>query len=179
MASYKKKLTDESEWKKTEEEIPNEEDSTKDSGEELHYLVKGDKSVSMIDPTEWELGEVEEPIAVPDGTEATLKIISVRTGVDKNGNSYWQPLLEIMEEPTSKDFTHFLHVPSRNTMSAKQYTRARYALQEFMDAFELDYSRPFSPGEDWPGSEGTAILNCKETQDYGMQNGIAKLLNHR
>ena len=132
--------------------------------------------MSVFDPTEWNLGNVSEPQALPEG-EYKCRIISVRKGVDKNSLEYWQPLLEVCDEPDSKDFTHFLHIPNKSEMSPKQYKRVCYALQEFMLAFELDFSVAFDPTQDWGGNEGWAILGVRRTDEYGDQNQIVKVIS--
>lgn len=143
-----------------------------------HYSVTPE-GASMIDPTDWDLDRVEEPIVLPDGTEVQLRILSVKQGTDKNGLLYWQPTLEIMDEPRCKDFTYFLHCPNRQEMNAKQFHRVSFALKVFMLAFELNYKHSFNPMEDWLGATGWAILSLRDNGQYGMQNGIKRLIQPR
>jgi len=135
--------------------------------------------MSMIDPSEFDLENVEEPKALPDGTEAKLRIVSVRKAQDKNDLTYFQPMLEVPDEPLSKDFTHFLHLPNKSEMSTKRYNQARFNLKVFMECFEQDPSRGFDPLEDWPGAEGWAILGVKESDEYGQQNYVKKFIKTR
>lgn len=123
-----------------------------------------------------ELENVKEPSAVPANTEAKLRIIRVSKGTDKNGLEYLQPLLEATEFPTSKDFTHFLHLPNQDGMSEKQKARVGWAFKEFCTAFGFDYTRPFDPEDDWIGLEGWAILGQKNDEQYGPQNFVKKFL---
>jgi hypothetical protein len=129
----------------------------------------------LFDPSDWSLGESQEPYAMADGTEAKVRIVEVAKGTDKNGEQYIQPRLEIVNEPYSKDFTHFLHIPSRK-MTEKKLNQVRNAMKQFCEAFELDISRPFDPADDWPGHEGWAILGVRDNEQYGEQNFIKKLI---
>ena len=127
--------------------------------------------MSTFDPNDFGLPESQEPYAMPDGTEAKLRIIECIVGKDKNGLSYFLPRFEICDEPFSKDFTHFMHVPERG-MDAKRLNRVRFMLAQFFEAFEINTSREFDPAEDWPGLEGWAILGVKHDAVYGTQNMI-------
>ncbi len=146
-----------------------------------HYAVTNfgkveKKTMAMIDPQDLGLGKFQEPIAMPEGFEAHLRIVSVRKAVNKNGEDYLQPTLEIIDEPLAKDFTHYLVIPSRDTMTPKQYQRAGFQLQEFMQGFGIPLDDPTEPTEDWPGYEGWNILGVSENADYGRQNRLGKFI---
>ena len=130
----------------------------------------------MIDPEEYGLDEGQEPTAVKGGEEYKLIITGVNEGTDKNGLDYLMPSLEVVGEPYSKDFTYFLHVPDKDKMGAKKLNQARYNYSTFCKTFEIDLSRPFDPKDDWPGKEGWAILGAKESEEFGEQNFVKKLL---
>lgn len=132
--------------------------------------------MGTIDFDEYELDGSQEPYAVKGGEEYKLLIVEVKEGVDKNGLDFIQPRLEIAGEPFAKDFTHFLHLPNKEKMSEKQLNRVRYNLKSFCQCFEIDTSRPSSPVDDWPGSEGFAILGLRTDDQYGEQNYISKLV---
>lgn len=132
--------------------------------------------MAMIDPTEYGLDESQEPYAVAAGEEYKLVIVEVKDGVDKNGLDYLMPRLEIVGEPFAKDFTHFLHIPNKEAMGEKQLNRVRFAYSSFCKAFGIDTSRPYDPVDDWPGSEGFAILGVGSNEMYGEQNFIKKLV---
>jgi hypothetical protein len=134
---------------------------------------KGPKSMATFDPSNVGLGNAIEPKAVDEG-EYKLCIVNVRAGVTKTGKDYWQPTLEIVGNPASKDFTHYLGVPDRERMSEKEYINAVYELQVFMDCFNLPYDRPFTPAEEWPGSEGWWIVGKKKDPQYGEQNFLPR-----
>lgn len=124
------------------------------------------------------MDNVIEPKAVPPG-EYKLAIIGVRSGVTaeaKGAKNYWQPQLEIVGEPHAKDFTHFLFVPDPRHLTPKQFETAKWRLNQFMQCFGLDYSRPFTPAEDWIGAEGWAVLDRRSVPTYGLQNSIEELI---
>lgn len=140
---------------------------------------KGPSAMSMFNPED--VGGLENAVApeVVEPGEYKLRILSVRSGVTaeaKGAKDYWQPTLEIIGHDSAKDFTHFLFVPDREKMSPKQLNQAMFFLKEFMQAFELDYTRPFTPAEEWPGAEGWAFLRKQTTEGYGEQNQIDKLI---
>jgi hypothetical protein len=129
----------------------------------------------MIDPTDYNLNDSHEPTAAKPGEEYRLVITDVRDGQDKNGYSYVMPRLEIVGEPYSKDFTHFLHLPSAG-MNEKQLNKVKWNLKAFTTCFSIDLSRPQDPKEDWVGQEGFAILGTSDNEEYGEQNFIKKLV---
>ena len=65
------------------------------------------------------LGDAQEPKAVPADEEYKIRILTCRSDNDKNGNPYLLPMFEIPDQPTSKGFTKFLRVP-HGDMDAKQ-----------------------------------------------------------
>ena len=129
----------------------------------------------MIDPTGYGLDESQEPKASKPGEEYKLIIVEVRDGEDKNGYDYLIPRLEIVGEPYSKDFTHFLNLPD-GKMSEKQLNKVRWNLTSFAECFSIDMSRPHDPKEEWVGHEGYAILGTNDNEEYGEQNFIKKLV---
>ncbi len=137
----------------------------------------------MFDAAQWNLDDSYEPEALPDGTEAHLRIIKVTKGVDKNKLAYFLPTFDVPEYPTAKEFTYFLHIPDTSTdatglprMEEKRLNQARNNMKNFLECFEIDTSRPFDPEDDWPGHSGWAILGLSEDPQYGEQNRIKKLL---
>ena len=132
--------------------------------------------MAMSDPTEMGLDESQEPKVVKPGEEYKLVIVSVHEGEDKNGLDYLMPKVEIVGEPFSKDFSHFLHIPSRKNMTEKELNKARFAYDSFCKAFAIDNTRPHDPNDEWPGHEGYAILGAGDNEEYGEQNFIKKLV---
>ena len=131
--------------------------------------------MAMIDPSAYDLDGSQEPTASKPGEEYKLIITEVRDGIDKNGYDYLMPRLEIVGEPYSKDFTHFLHLPN-SEMTEKQLNKVKWNLKSFADCFSIDMSRPQDPKEDWVGCEGYAILGSNDNDEYGEQNFIKKLV---
>ena len=127
--------------------------------------------MAMFDPNEFALPDAQEPYAMPDGTEAKVRIIECTVGKDKNGLTYFMPRLEICDEPFSKDFTYFMHAPDRG-MDAKRLNRVRFMISQFFEAFSIDPSRPFDHVEDWQGLESWAILGLRRDAIYGEQNYV-------
>lgn len=136
------------------------------------------ESMSMLDPEVWNLGDSQEPYALSDGSEVRVRILEVRKDNDKNNFEYLLPRFEILDEPYSKDFTHFLHIPT-SKMDTKQLNRVRYNMRQFCDCFEIDLSRPSDPTEDWVAHEGWVILGYKKDDQYGEQNFIKKMIAGR
>lgn len=136
------------------------------------------QAMSMIDPSEWNLDEAQEPTTVPDGTECRLRIIEVTKGIDKNGSNYYLPRFEIVDEPYAKDFTQFLSEPNEK-IPKRQLNRIKYNMLQFMTAFDIDRGGPTDPTEDWINHEGWAILGHKIDPQYGEQNYVKKFIAPR
>lgn len=137
----------------------------------------------MMDFTGDDLESGKERQAVPEG-EYRVRIKDWKSDddgkinlLDKNGNSYIMPILEVIdceEAEYSKDFTYYL--PRVNDdMDAKQKSDARFKMREFWTAFEVDYTRPFDP-ESVIGSTADALLNVKEDTGYGEQNNVKRFI---
>ena len=135
--------------------------------------------MSMIDPTEWDLEDSQEPYALKDGAEAQLRIIEVRRGTRLDTEvEYYTVRMEVVGEPFSKEITDWLDVPSRQ-LDAKRLNAARQKMQRFMACFAIDASRPFDPTADWFGCEGWAILGLSKSELYGEQNRISRYIQPR
>lgn len=130
----------------------------------------------VLDPNEWNLDDAQEPYALEDNSEVKVRILDVRKDKDKNDMEYLLPRFEIVDEPFSKDFTHFMYIPDKETMDAKRLNRSRFAMVQFLHCFEIDTSRPMDPTEDWNGSEGWVILGIKKDDQYGEQNFVKQFI---
>lgn len=119
------------------------------------------------------LDDVVELAAVEPDREYKLRIIDVREGTDKNGNGYFMPRFEVVDEVGAKDFTYFLGLPN-DSMDPKRVNNAKRKIKNFLDAFSLPYDS--NPVNDWPGAEGWAILGLEETDQWGAQNFIKKFV---
>jgi len=128
---------------------------------------------------------IEAPSAVPGDSEYKLRIVDVKTDLstanglplDKNGNSYLLPRFEIVGEPTAKEFTRYMAIPSTN-MDDKKRNSAGYLLKQFLAAFSLNVSAVADP-QDLIGAEGWAILGMENNDQYGEQNFIKKFIAPR
>lgn len=133
---------------------------------------------SMLDLTGLidEIDNAPEPTVAKAGTEQKLRIVSVRTGTDKNGCDYFMPVYEIPDMPMAKEFSHFMYVPDKKNLSEKQYMRALYAVKVFTKCFDVDISRPIDYEDDLPGHTGWAIVGVRDSDEYGEQNTIRKYI---
>jgi len=114
--------------------------------------------------------DVVEPRAVAPDKEYKLRILEVREGTDKNGNTYLMPRFEILDEVGAKDFTYFMGLPN-DQMDAKRLNTTKYKIKNFVEAFGLG-----NDVSDWQGSEGWAILGLEENEQWGEQNFIKKFV---
>lgn len=134
--------------------------------------------MSMLDLTDLvgEIEDAEEPTIADSGTEQKLRIISVRSGTDKNDLEYFTPIFEIVDMPMGKEFSDFFYVPDKDKLSPKQYKRTLYAIKVFTAAFEVDISRPIDYEDDLPGHVGWVIVGTRKSDEYGEQNTVRKYI---
>jgi hypothetical protein len=121
----------------------------------------------------------EKPVAA--GTEAKVRIMSVRLDNDKNGLPYMLPTLEVVDEPYCPEFTHFIRWPSdevKQDQGEKAYNRALGRLKNFLEAFDWDVSQGFESedAEKLVGNMAWAILDVEQDEQYGDRNRIKKLV---
>jgi hypothetical protein len=129
----------------------------------------------IYDLSDMELESGKEATAVIADKEYQLQILEVTEGEDKNGLSYIMPRFEISGEPLSKDFTHFLHIPTKD-MDAKKLNRVRFALNNFLKCFGIDVNGRINFMDQMPGKKGWAILGKKTDEQYGEQNFIKRFI---
>lgn len=120
------------------------------------------------------LGDVKEPVVIEANTEVTIRIISVKEGVDKNGNNYIQPLFEVPSVPEAKSFSKYYAIPN-DEMDAKKKQQSGWALLQFFTAFNLDPNGEHDT-EDLIGLEADAILGVESSEQYGEQNFIKRFV---
>ena len=113
-----------------------------------------------------------EPRSVPADMEYELRITEVKHGTDKNGNPYFMPRFEVVNEVGAKDFTKFYGIPVEADNAKKKNSKA-WAIKALCEAFKLD---PRSDTNEWIGATGWAILGVEESEQYGPQNYIKKLV---
>ena len=136
-------------------------------------------SMSMIDPTEWNLDDSHEPIALKDGAEVILRVIEVTKSTRPETNTeYYTVRFEVPSEPLSKDITDWFDAPSLS-MDPKRLNTARQKMKHFMASFDIDRTRPTDPTEDWVGCEGWCVLSMRHSEQYGEQNRISKFIRAR
>ncbi len=129
---------------------------------------------TIVDLTQHNMDEVVEPQAVEEG-EYKIRLIEC-DGVRENsaGNPYILPRFEIPEEPTSKDFTHYMALP-HSDMDAKTLNKTLARLKLFGQAFGVNFGQQVDFAE-MAGIEGWAILGLQDNDEYGPQNFIKKFL---
>ena len=126
---------------------------------------------------EEKIEDAPEPEILPKGTEAKLRIISVRTGEDKNDLRYFMPVYDIPDEPLASEFSDFFYdLVELDKMDEKAQARALRKFKNFAKAFDLDLSQPFDLEDDLTGKTGWAILGVRKSEEYGDQNSVSKYI---
>ncbi len=119
--------------------------------------------------------DVYDPITVPAGTEAQLRIIDAEIKVSaKTGGPFLQVRFDVPGEPTSKDIQHVMMLPTAQDDMKKQNAR-KLALRTFLLAFGLPTDRPVPPSE-MVGATGWGILDEEESKEYGKQNRVRRFI---
>lgn len=134
---------------------------------------------------EEEIQNAPEPRILSANTEVKLRIVRVDSGVidDQNKSSYgaeWHSILfDVPNEELCPMFNHFMwDLNSRDKIDPKQFQSALRDFRDFADAFNLDYSRPFSWEDDLPGLEGWAVVKVVKDKagEYPDKNGVKKFI---
>jgi len=115
-----------------------------------------------------------EPKAVPGDEEYEIRLVDVREGIDKNGNSYSMPRFDIPSEPTAKDFTKF-YSHGRPDMTEKETNGIRWAIATFKKAFGIPDNERGSLDR-YFGNTAWAILGVSDDEQYGEQNYIKRFV---
>lgn len=138
-------------------------------------------SLADYSSIEKEISDAPEPIILPKGSEVKARIIAVRSGIsDKNDAQWYQPVFDIPDEPLAKEFNDFFwDLSDCNKLEEKSALNAMRKFKNFANAFDLDYSKPFSWEDDLVGLEGWVILGVKKSDEYGDQNTVSKYLGSR
>ena len=131
--------------------------------------------MSMLDLAALDLENAPEIKAVPANEEYKLRIIDCKAGRDKNEDDFLLPRFEVVDHPTSKDFTRYIRLPS-DSMDDKKMAKTKSLLRTFFECFDVDLSRKFDPEDFLPGLEGWAILGLEESEEWGEQNYIKKFI---
>jgi hypothetical protein len=129
------------------------------------------------------LKDAKEPMPVPKNEEYQLEILGVKVDFDKNDLKYLMPRLTVKNPPEGiklvKTFTHFLYIPNDDLRNRdeERFERAKWDLREFLEAFSVDYSRPFDEEDDLVGKKGYAILGIRDDDFLGGEvNKITQLI---
>ena len=130
--------------------------------------------MSIIDLSNDNMDDVQEPIAVDGDQEYKLYIVTCKMDTNKNDMPYILPRLEIIDEPLSREFTKYLPLP-HNSMTEKELNKTKLGLKRFFDAFDIDSSAPVDV-EELAGKEGWAILGVESSEEYGDQNYIKRFV---
>lgn len=134
-------------------------------------------------------GITQDPDRLDDTVELTsakpgeykVRILGFNSGVDKNGNDYYQVRLEIADDPYKKDFTYFLGLPGQYD-EAKQMNAKKTKIINFFLAFNIpapssvSEARELFASGDLMGLEAWAVLAEKDNDEYGMQNEVKKFI---
>jgi len=127
---------------------------------------------------EQEISNAPEPKYLPAGSEVKARIVSVTSGIDKNGLDYHMPLFDVPDDPMVIMFNDFLYDLDKEKLDASTYQKALYKFQKFAASFGIDYSRPFDWEDDLPGKEGWMILGIAidKTGQFGDKNSVRKYI---
>ena len=134
-----------------------------------------------------DLANAEEPKAVPHGSECHCKIVRLACDesgayvlTNKSGNQYLRPICEIMNSSdygikNPKDFSHYMGFP-HDEQSQKQKENALSRIKQLLEACGVDFDGGRFDPEVLIGCEFWAILKMTESDEYGEQNDISKLI---
>lgn len=129
--------------------------------------------MSFIDMSNLNLDDAVELSAVEPG-EYKIRITSVKTGTNKNGHPYLMPTFSIEGEAAAKPFTRYYGLPTPD-MEEKKLNNTKLALKRFEDAFDIKLSNVQSEN-DLIGCCAWAILGVEESEEYGTQNTLKRLV---
>ena len=136
--------------------------------------------MSLVDYSDLErdIDDAPEPKVLNRGAEVNARIIFVNEGIsDKNGAQWYMPAFDVPDDPMVVEFNDFFwDLSERKKVDPKQFQRNLYRFKKFAEAFDIDYSRPFSWTDDLLGKEGWVILGTKK-DDYGEKNSVSKYVS--
>lgn len=128
---------------------------------------------------EQEIQDAPEPKYLPAGSEVLARIVSVNSGIDKNGLDYHMPVFDLPDDPMVIMFSDFFYVLDKEKLDPSTYQKSLYQFQKFAASFGIDYSRPFDWQDELPGKEGWMILGIAKdkTGQYGDKNSVRKYIS--
>jgi len=135
-------------------------------------------SLTDYSSLEKEISGAPEPKNLKAGEEVLARIVSVREGVsDKNDAQYYQPVFDVPDDPMIMEFNDFFwDLADADKIDYKQVQRNLHKFKTFAEAFDIDYSRPFSWTDDLPGKIGWIIVGFKKDDVYGDGNTVRKYI---
>ena len=123
---------------------------------------------------EQEIVDAPEPKYLPAGTEVKARIVSVKSGIDKNGLDYYMPLFDVPDDPMVIMFNDFMYDLQKDKLDSSTFAKSLHKFQKFAASFAIDYSRPFDWEDDLPGKEGWMILRVVKSEEFGDKNSVKK-----
>lgn len=124
---------------------------------------------------DFNLNDVPELSALPDGQEYELRILECEVKNSAAGNPMVICRFDVPSEPNSKGITHVMMLPTQADDEKKRNGRLR-SLKMFCDAFGIDYGSGISLGEEVVGNTGWAILGIEDSPEYGEQNRVRRFV---
>ena len=137
-------------------------------------------SMSDYSDLEKEISEAPEPKILPKGTEVKARIITVNSGISEKNDAQWYSVVfDVPAEVLCPSFSDFFwDLSDKEKIDPKQYQQGLRSFRTFAEAFGIDYGRPFSWEDDFPGLEGWVILGVRKdkTGEYPDQNTVSKYI---
>jgi len=121
-----------------------------------------------------DLGSAREPKAVDADKEYIVRWVDANEGLDKNGHTYIQVVLDVPQEADSKTFTQFVGLPYQG-MEPKALNASKWRLKILLEAFGIDHTKPINLDE-CKGRQAWAILGVSDDDQYGRQNYVKKYI---
>ena len=138
-------------------------------------------SLSDYSSLENRIKDAPEPKILDAGTEVKGRIILVNTGVSEKNDAKWYSVLyDVPSEALCPPFSDFFwELADKEKIDPKQFAQAIRSFKVFAEAFDIDYSRPFSWEDDLPGKEGWMIVGVKKDKsgEYPDQNKVSKYIS--
>ena len=123
---------------------------------------------------DFDIEDAQEPTVIPANTEVQLRITSAEKGIDKNNHPYLLTRLDTPDDPMVKEFTYFLGYPHKD-MDERKANNAKWKFKVFFEAIGVDPA-DVETTEDLQGATFWAIVGVSESDEYGEQNYVKKVI---